>query len=310
MGGLDEHRHTAPGASLLPHQTGYDTPEFLSPFFLNNSALQIFVGQATSSACQIDGDCSGLPLTAQILSGTQSFGSGVAVGLLGPVLSPVAALINSVTAIVDYLSAGDFIGAINEVVNIPANLVNGFLNGAHLDLTPIVNLVTPGIAESVGLNLGGLISPPVPLNGSFTDPADPPTEFSGGTLLDATTVTLASPAVEAPGVPGGVGPIGSLIEMGQYLSKELLVTPPDAPAAEAAAAVEPAPVEETPTVENADSGDAVAEAAASRTGVAETAAPGSAATTRAARGSAAAAAADARSGDNDRATHRGQRGAR
>ena len=321
----------------VPSPTG--TPQ--NAFDLNLLLVQLVAGGTQTPPCSTEGICNDVNGTniaalAQATTIASPYGPGVVLGLLGPVLSPIAAVINSVTAIVDFIGQSDVIGALNELVNIPANLVNGFLNGAVLDLEPIANLLAPGLFKGpIGLNLGGLITGPVPMNGSL-DPADPPTEFSGGNLytsLYADTLFGATAAgINAPGLP--TGPIGSLIGMGQFLSEELLVTPPAAPAAtEVAAAVEPDPAEEAPTLDGVEVTAAVAETAATaragekaaatsaaapgaaesaaETGAATPAADTSAATTRAARKSAATAAAETRAdGDSGRATHRGQRGAR
>jgi len=243
-----------------------------TPETLNGTLNQFIVtGTVLEPACVADGECGIWPTVAAATTFLNSYGSGVLLGLLGPVLSPVAALVNSATALVAAISDGDFIGAVNELVNIPANVVNGFLNGALLNLTPI--LAALGLAESlpvdaIGFRLGGLLTGPVPLNGSLIDAENRPTEFSGGTGLDATYVTQGG--ISFPGLP--VGPIGSLIGMGQFLGEQLVVTPPEAPAAQTAAAVEAAPVEAAPVKAAAvDAPAAVAESAPAEPAVAEVA---------------------------------------
>lgn len=232
-----------PGNSHLSSTVlgGAETPNTAE---INTLALQIIVPIATTPPCSDLGECTTeppLPVfdivpVAAALKAINNYASGVVLGLLGPALAPVGALINSVTATIDFIGQGDFIGALNELVNIPANLVNGFLNGATLNLTPIVNLFAPDVVDFVGLNLGGLIAGPVPMNGSLIDPNDAPTEFSGGTLFTSLAVTgTVGIRIDTPGLP--TGPIGSLIGMGQYLGEQLL-TPPETPAAETAAAVE------------------------------------------------------------------------
>jgi hypothetical protein len=223
----------------------------------------------TDPACYDDGVCStgeaygnlDLFTVNAFTMAANTYATGAVLGLLGPVLAPAAALLNSVTAIVDFIGDGDVVGALNELVNIPANLVNGFLNGAVLNLTPIVNLIAPLDGLFVGLNLGGLLAGPAALNGSFIDPADPPTEFSPGTLLDALVVQLELPvAVQYLGQP--IGPVGSLIGMGQFLGQQLLTPPaPAAPAGADTAAAEQATATET-VVAEAVAEDALAEAVA------------------------------------------------
>jgi len=245
-----------------------------SPDLFKDALNQEMVPALFEDPCQIDGECGIWPTVASVSTFLNSYGSGVLLGLLGPVLSPVAALINSVTAIVDAIGTSDFLGALNELINIPANLVNGFLNGALLDLTPILGALGPDAPlDGVGLRLGGLISGPTPLNGSLRDPENPPTEFSGGTGFDS--VYAVKDTGLGPIIFGGlpVGPIGSLIGMGQYLGEQLVVTRPEATAAQSAAAVEAAPVEVSAPSEVAvvDAPAAVTESAPAPVAVAEVA---------------------------------------
>ena len=219
---------------------------------LNLAALQIIAGVAIASPCSDLGKCDEqLPVTtiAPVLRIANTYASGVALGLLGPALAPVAALLNSVYAIVDFIGQGDLVGVLNELVNIPANLVNSVLNGATLNVAPILGLFAPDVVKNyeiktLGLNLGGLLAGPVPMNGSLVNPADPPTEFSGGTLLTSLAVDADPGAViAAPGLP--TGPIGSLIGMGQFLGQQLLTPPAPAAPATGTAAVVQAPATET-----------------------------------------------------------------
>lgn len=209
-----------------------------------------------------------------IVDFTATYYSGQLVGLLGPVFAPLIELTRSFTAIGAFFEAGDVIGAINELINIPANVTNAVLNGGGvLDLTGVVNAIQPLPEEvkSIGLNLGGLISPPVPQNGSLIDPNSPPTAFNGGVLFDTVAAEIdykLSPVgptakVNDPGIP--VSWIGAAVGLGQFLGDQMVVTPPPPPTT-AAATEAPAPVEapvladEAPAV--ADLPDPVAEAAA------------------------------------------------
>ncbi len=174
--------------------------------------------------------------------------SGQLAGLVGPLLAPVIVLTRSFTAIGEFFQKGDVIGAINELINIPANVTNGVLNGAgYLDLTGVVNAIQPLPDEikSIGLNLGGLVSPPVPFEGTL----DAPTALNGGTLFDNIAVLaetripfIGNVSVNSPGLP--VSWFGSVIGLGQFLSEAMLVPPPTTPltAAVRAAATEEAPV--------------------------------------------------------------------
>lgn len=188
--------------------------------------------------------------------------SGQALGVLGPLLSPAIQLVRSLSASWDYLTKGAILEAINEIINIPAKTTNAFLNGAgFLDLTPIVTAVLggplpvfPGIISKdfkVGINLGGLLNV-VPRNGSLADPDQAPTEWfglgiDGLSILDTPGNFFGPDAQGVFGYPNGF--LGSGIAMTQYMSEQLLVTPPvkaSATVAPAAAATVEAPA--TPSV--------------------------------------------------------------
>jgi hypothetical protein len=227
-------------------------------------------------ACYNDGNCAYVQ-AAPILNFLNTHYSGQLVGLLGPLLAPLAVLTRSFTAVGEFFEAGDVIGAINELINIPANVTNGVLNGAgFLDLTAIVTSILPLPVEYIGINLGGLLTS-TPSNGSLTDPDDPPTQYSGGVGFDGVAAGVPSPlgVAKFDGVP--VGWAGSVVGLGQFLGEQLVVTPPAPPpvAAEPAAkqaapvdipAVTEAPVEEAaPAVVDApaeESAPAVAEVVA------------------------------------------------
>lgn len=218
---------------------------------------------------------------APLLAFAANHYSGQVAGLVGPLLAPVIQLTRSFTAIGEYFQEGDVIGAINELINIPANVTNAVLNGAgYLDLTGVVNAIVPlpDAIKSIGLNLGGVISPPVPFEGTLEEP----TALNGGTLFDniAVSAGLAGINVESPGLP--VSWFGSVIGLGQFLSEAMLVQPPAATAAvkaaavpAAAAAVAAAPVvAEAPAVAVAEAPAAVeAPAPAPAPAVAEAPAP-------------------------------------
>jgi hypothetical protein len=95
-----------------------------------------------------------------IVDFTATYYSGQVVGLLGPLFAPLVELTRSFTAIGAFFEAGDVTGAINELINIPANVTDAVLNGGgFLDLTGVVNAIQPlpDTVESIGLNVGGLI---------------------------------------------------------------------------------------------------------------------------------------------------------
>lgn len=174
--------------------------------------------------------------------------SGQAAGFIAPFIGSVAQLTTSFTKVGQFFQNGDVIGAINELINIPANTTNAFLNGyGNLDLTSAAGAILPPEITKFGLNLGGWISPPVPTNGSLIAPTVTPTKFSGGTLFDAVSVTADATqpvkgVAESTGIPTSAA--GANIGLGQFLADALLVKPPvKATAAIRAAAAEAAPVE-------------------------------------------------------------------
>ena len=154
--------------------------------------------------------------------------SGLLVGVLGPILGPVISVVNSVQGAISALGDSDFLGAINSLINLPANAINAFLNGGPtLDLTSVVGMLgiqLPDLVQSIGLKMGGLLSP-------------------GGVALDALSAQAAIPDVltlDVPGLP--VGPIGALLGLTNYVAKAITVTPP-APTASVRAAAADAPSE-------------------------------------------------------------------
>lgn len=176
------------------------------------------------------------PALKSIVDFTATYYSGQLIGLLAPVLAPIVSLTRSFSAVGEFFQAGDVTGAINELINVPANLVNAVLNGAgYLDLTEVVNAIQPlpEAIKSIGLNLGGLISPPVPTAGEL----DAPTAFNGGVLFDSLAVdgeaevdffgVPVTVGITSPGLP--VSWVGSAMGLGQFLGEQLLVTPPPPP---------------------------------------------------------------------------------
>jgi hypothetical protein len=253
--------------------TGSNSPKALAQSLL---VFEFIPEAELDPACYNDGNCAYVQ-AAPILNFLNTHYSGQLVGLLGPLLAPLAVLTRSFTAVGEFFEAGDVIGAINELINIPANVTNGVLNGAgFLDLTAIVTSILPLPVEYIGINLGGLLTS-TPSNGSLTDPDDPPTQYSGGVGFDGVAAGVPSPlgVAKFDGVP--VGWAGSVVGLGQFLGEQLVVTPPAPPpvAAEPAAkqaapvdipAVTEAPVEEAaPAVVDApaeESAPAVAEVVA------------------------------------------------
>ncbi|WP_313673668.1 outer membrane porin GjpA [Mycolicibacterium sp.] len=220
---------------------------------------------------------------ASLVNFTATPYSGQLVGLLGPLVAPLISISQSLKAASEFSMDGDSIGALNEIINIPANMANAVLNGpGYLDLTDIAEGLLPDAIKTIGLNLGGLVSPPVAFEGESLDKV---TAVNGGVMFDALAFEAETDAlgplvtVKSPGQP--VSWFGAAIGLGQLLGEQMQVTPvypvePTAAVAPAAAvsepaddpveldipAEDPAPVEEAPATggdsagaEAGDSGD-------------------------------------------------------
>lgn len=167
-----------------------------------------------------------IPVSDQILQTLDTASSpltGVLLGLLGPVLSPAVALADSIQDIVGDLTAStpDPSAALQELINIPADMTNAFLNGTDLNLDALAPLLNgAGILPdgdsftSLDLELGGLLSP-----GSVEDGV-------GGSMLNSVGVLLSvllggqQGVIEIP-AGEGVGPIGALADLSQVVAETL-----------------------------------------------------------------------------------------
>ena len=183
--------------------------------------------------------------------------SGVLVGAIGPIVAPVLAVVNSISNTLALLQESDFGGALTELINIPANVIGAVLNGGQtLDLTPLVGLLgveLPDSITSIGLKMGGLLSP-------------------GGVGLDAlAAVASLDPQADPIVVPGlPVGPLGALAGLNSYVAKSIVLPAPvEAPVQIAAAAVD-APA---PAVEAVEASEDAAPASVSEVTAVEDSAP-------------------------------------
>jgi hypothetical protein len=152
--------------------------------------------------------------------------SGVLMGAVGPVVSPVVAFLNSVTAIVSALQVGDTTTAFQELVDAPARVVGSFFNGATLDvsaLTPLLN--SSGLFQNTTLNsldiaFGGLLSTGSvsvgPYNGSSGSISVP-----GGSIFNSVgmnvTATVAGLPITLPIAGNAIGPLGALEGLSQTI---------------------------------------------------------------------------------------------
>ena len=182
--------------------------------------------------------------------------SGQLAGFLGPAIAPLIQLTRNVTAAGEALKNGQALDALYQIINIPADMTNAFLNGLDRpwDLVPVLkNFIGIPDGFKAGLQIGGLLNS-MPYNGSLQDPDNPPTEYSTGTLWDNLSVIDEPSGFFVDQNPYGLknGLLGSTVGLGQYLARQLLVAPPEpaqtmSPAA-ATAAPAPAPAAATPAV--------------------------------------------------------------
>ncbi|MEB3023167.1 outer membrane porin GjpA [[Mycobacterium] crassicus] len=139
----------------------------MSPLLLSNDALQALITLLMPQFMPSD-----FPLTTDELTPILSFLasplSGVLIGALGPSISPLVAMYNDVTQISTDLSgtAPDWTAALQDMANLPADMVGGLLNGATLNLDALLPSLTEGGLLSPDLDVtalsytfGGLLSP-------------------------------------------------------------------------------------------------------------------------------------------------------
>lgn len=159
--------------------------------------------------------------------------SGVLWGGLGVVASPLIQAYEDIQALITAVSgtSPDIDAVFTDLLNDPANILNAFLNGTTLPVDLLTNsgfdsivgpllenlgvpstLVTP-LLDVLHVNVdtpiafGGLLSP----GGSLFDALGIDATLSANVVAASFTGTLDMPALE-------VGPIGSLIELGQAIA--------------------------------------------------------------------------------------------
>ncbi len=166
--------------------------------------------------------------------------SGALLGLVGPVIAPFVALGNGISGAIAAIQASDVATAINDLINIPTNMINAFLNGGvRLDLTSVLKSALPPSVNTIGFNLGGLLTTFTSTIPSVEVPAG--SVQVGGVALDALAINAtvqinpALPAVtiDDPGLP--VGLIGSVVSGTRSIAGAINNLPTRAPAAAKAA---------------------------------------------------------------------------
>ena len=165
---------------------------------------------------------SNLPISESTLETLLSFAassiSGDIMGSLGPAISPIVALGNSISDVVTALSgpSPDVTTALQDFIDIPANLVGGLLNGATLNLDALIPLLASTLPQGMGIDslsysFGGLLSPGYTINnvaGFVAEVTDGSSPGIGGSIINGLGIHLSG-ALPLPidGVP--VGPIGA-----------------------------------------------------------------------------------------------------
>jgi hypothetical protein len=167
---------------------------------------------------------------SDLLNFTGSPASGVLFGLAGTFASPFLQLDSDFTQLTDAFtgSSPDISSAFTDLLNDPANVLNAFLNGygpvdiASLSSTGLLgDLFGTQIGDALDklasvqgdltLNLGGLLSP----GGSLFDAL-------GAGATGTADIPLVGDITAALGLPGdNVGPLGSLIELGQAVAQSI-----------------------------------------------------------------------------------------
>ncbi|WP_243858266.1 outer membrane porin GjpA [Mycobacterium sp. DL440] len=189
-----------------------------APFAIDLSTLEstnrLLSHRSLFTILQALGDESPIPAALQpLIDFSTTYTSGILLGLVGPVISPVLALAASVSAIAENLGGEtpDFQAAVSTLINTPAAMADAFLNGGQsLDLTPVLDALGldldpgPGTdVTNVGITFGGLLSP-------------------GGSIFNALDFDITIANVIKVNIPGqGPGAIGSLIGLGQAVAKAI-----------------------------------------------------------------------------------------
>ncbi|OBI03057.1 hypothetical protein A5715_09390 [Mycolicibacter heraklionensis] len=217
------------GAIVQPNMAT-DLP--MSPLLLSNDALQALITLVMPQFMPED-----FPLTTDELTPILSFLasplSGVLIGALAPSISPLVALGNSIDDISTALSGDtpDLTAALQEVVNIPANMVGGFLNGATINLDALLpSLTEAGLlpedldVTALSYTFGGLLSPGLTasdVEGFINEISDGSSPGIGGSIINGlglTTGLMGFPLV----VEGqGVGLMGAWQSMQEIIAMTL-----------------------------------------------------------------------------------------
>ena len=166
-----------------------------------------------------DVDAAAVTQVLQVLSSPMS---GLLIGAMGPVISPGVALLNSALAIGAALQAGDPATALSDLLDVPADVVNSFFNGADLNLDALAPLIAQAGVLPAGTTIdaldyafGGLLTPGSVSQGTYTQDGNiDPIQTPGGSILNSLGLTVTTDALGVPltlAIPSqAVGPLGAL----------------------------------------------------------------------------------------------------
>lgn len=204
----------------------------MSPLLLSNDALQALITLVMPQYMPSD-----FPLTTDQLTPILSFLasplSGVLMGAIGPSIAPLVALDNSFTDISTALTGDspDWNAALQDVVNIPANMVGAYLNGATLNLDALLpTLTSAGLlpedldVTALSYTFGGLLSPGVTgtdVYGFVNLISDGSSPGIGGSIINGLGLTtgLMGFPLEVDGQ--GVGAMGAMMSLQEIIAGAL-----------------------------------------------------------------------------------------
>ncbi len=166
-----------------------------------------------------DVDAAAVTQVLQVLSSPMS---GLLIGAMGPVISPGVALLNSALAVGAALQASDPATALSDLLDVPADVVNSFFNGADLNLDALAPLIAQAGILPAGTTIdaldyafGGLLTPGSVSQGTYTQDGNiDPIQTPGGSILNSLGLTVTTDALGVPltlAIPSqAVGPLGAL----------------------------------------------------------------------------------------------------
>lgn len=151
--------------------------------------------------------------------------SGVLMGLVGPVISPAVAVLNSGIAIAAAIQAGDPDAVFSDVLSAPADVIGSVFNGATLDLTALAPFINDtGLLGGTKINtldvaFGGLFTPGSIGRGKYEGPNGTEITAPGGSILNSVGMKVTTDALGLPFTirfdGQAVGPIGAMQGLGQ-----------------------------------------------------------------------------------------------